>query len=202
MKKYILASVFLGFVSLVSSVDAVESNTGTRQRVNVGASAPMLKVSAETTVVTSAQIKEKISATKNQIVSLQEQMVRLENMLKEALAREEKIRASGGVKTDSGSIDGTVNVKLKEPIMQTVNEMVIFGQRGENVKKLQEFLIQKGYLKANADGSFGPKTLEAVSTYQKAMNLKVSGAVDADTLLKIKATPVTNTSVNSVQNAY
>lgn len=54
------------------------------------------------------------------------------------------------------------------------------GSKGEEVKQLQEYLIQLGYLDGKIDGDFGNKTKAAVEAFQKAFSLEVSGIVDND----------------------
>lgn len=52
------------------------------------------------------------------------------------------------------------------------------GNKGEKVKKLQERLIELGYLKPEADGKYGGKTERAVRAAQKAFNMKETGKAD------------------------
>lgn len=49
------------------------------------------------------------------------------------------------------------------------------GCRGEEVRELQQALIDLGYLKYKADGIFGNKTENAVRSFQKANKLSVDG---------------------------
>ena len=49
------------------------------------------------------------------------------------------------------------------------------GSRGENVRSLQQALIQLGFLKGKADGIFGNQTEKAVCAFQAANKLKVDG---------------------------
>ena len=49
------------------------------------------------------------------------------------------------------------------------------GSKGNQVKTLQRLLNALGYSCGNVDGSFGPKTLEAVKKFQKAKGLDVDG---------------------------
>ena len=49
------------------------------------------------------------------------------------------------------------------------------GSRGDEVRKLQQALIDLGYLKGTADGIFGNKTETAVRKFQKANKLSVDG---------------------------
>lgn len=55
------------------------------------------------------------------------------------------------------------------------------GAESQNVKVLQTFLFEKGYLKSIPNGYFGPATLAAVKTYQKSVGLPQTGAVLAMT---------------------
>lgn len=50
------------------------------------------------------------------------------------------------------------------------------GSRGTQVRYLQENLIGLGYLTGTADGSYGPKTVEAVQKFQAACGLAVDGS--------------------------
>ena len=53
--------------------------------------------------------------------------------------------------------------------------------KGEDVKKLQERLIELGYLDDKADGSFGPNTAEAVKEFNEANGLTGGQTADAAT---------------------
>ena len=50
------------------------------------------------------------------------------------------------------------------------------------VKKIQEVLVKKGYLKGKADGVCGANTIEAVKAFQKANNLTADGQAGTKTL--------------------
>lgn len=52
------------------------------------------------------------------------------------------------------------------------------GDKGDDVKALQEALISLGYLKDKADGMFGGKTEKAVKTAQKKFKLEQTGVAD------------------------
>lgn len=56
------------------------------------------------------------------------------------------------------------------------------GNRGNDVKTSQELLAVGGFLKGEADGIYGKETASAVSAYQKARKLPVSGMIDEATL--------------------
>jgi peptidoglycan hydrolase-like protein with peptidoglycan-binding domain len=53
--------------------------------------------------------------------------------------------------------------------------------RGNDVKQLQEMLLQLGYTPGKADGIYGPSTKAAVVTFQKKNGLEADGRVEADT---------------------
>ena len=58
-----------------------------------------------------------------------------------------------------------------------------FGNSGANVKKLQNRLIELGYLpKGSADSAFGYQTYNAVKAFQKANHLGVDGVAGPKTL--------------------
>ncbi|MDD4797311.1 MAG: peptidoglycan-binding protein [Eubacteriales bacterium] len=59
------------------------------------------------------------------------------------------------------------------------------GAKGDDVKTLQQALIDQGYLKGRADGVFGTATLAAVKAFQKAKGLTQDGAVGTATWNKL-----------------
>ena len=60
------------------------------------------------------------------------------------------------------------------------------GSKGANVTKLQNQLIQLGYLpEGEADGKFGPKTADAVKAFQTAKGLTADGVVGSKTYTKL-----------------
>ena len=59
------------------------------------------------------------------------------------------------------------------------------GSKGSPVKKLQILLNGLGHNCGTVDGSFGPKTLAAVKSYQKANGLSVDGSVGPKTWAKL-----------------
>ncbi len=59
------------------------------------------------------------------------------------------------------------------------------GMRGENVKRMQERLIQLGYLSGTADGVFGTDTAEAVYYFQKNNGLVRDSIAGEKTLIKL-----------------
>ena len=55
------------------------------------------------------------------------------------------------------------------------------GSTGEDVKKLQQSLIDLGYLSDTADGTFGAKTQDAVTLFQAVNGLDADGLAGAKT---------------------
>jgi len=58
---------------------------------------------------------------------------------------------------------------------------VAWGSRGEQVRQVQQKLIQYGYLDDTADGVFGKKTYDAVVWFQRKNGLTVDGVVGRST---------------------
>ncbi len=56
------------------------------------------------------------------------------------------------------------------------------GSRGETVRRMQTLLAQQGHAPGAADGIFGPTTLNAVLSFQKAKGLSADGVVGPRTL--------------------
>ena len=70
-----------------------------------------------------------------------------------------------------------------------------YGSSGDEVKKLQQSLINAGYDLGNAgaDGIYGEKTQAAVKQYQQANGLAVDGIAGNNTLGKLYGTTATST---------
>lgn len=80
------------------------------------------------------------------------------------------------------------------------NRTLSYGSSGEDVKKLQKSLNDKGY-SLEVDGEFGPKTQEAVKAYQKKSGLSVDGIVGVNTWASLSAkTKTENKKENSSAN--
>lgn len=72
------------------------------------------------------------------------------------------------------------------------------GARGEEVKKLQQSLKDKGYDVGNIDGIFGINTKNAVMAFQKDKGLKVDGIAGPETLSALGMTTQTNNSDSDI----
>ena len=59
------------------------------------------------------------------------------------------------------------------------------GNRGDGVRRLQQALIEKGYLTGSADGSYGPKTESAVYDFQWKNGISASGVATMFTQAKL-----------------
>ena len=61
------------------------------------------------------------------------------------------------------------------------------GMRGEEVKKVQEYLIKNNFLKGKPDGVFGYDTLTAVKEFQAAAKIPADGLIGRKTLDAMKS---------------
>ena len=62
------------------------------------------------------------------------------------------------------------------------------GDKGTEVKALQNRLKELGYYKSTCDGNFGNVTVNAVKAFQKMNGLTADGVADKDTLKKLEST--------------
>ncbi len=67
-----------------------------------------------------------------------------------------------------------------------LKSIVARGHESSNVRSLQNFLYEIGYLKAKPNGYFGAGTLAAVKAYQKSIGLSPVGSVGPGTRAAIK----------------
>lgn len=71
------------------------------------------------------------------------------------------------------------------------------GSSGANVTKVQNRLIQYGYMTGSADGKYGEKTRDAVLLFQKRNGLTVDGRVGKSTAAALGVTLTSSTSSSS-----
>ncbi len=111
----------------------------------------------------------------------------------------------GGGSTSSGrrnlsvsSAPDTVSPTVTcTPSSSALSRNLAFRSEGEDVKTLQNFLVQKGYTTAdNVTGFFGPVTIESVKRFQRDNNIVSSG--DYRTTGYGMAGPVTRLKINSM----
>lgn len=95
------------------------------------------------------------------------------------------------------------------PAPEQVSKSLEKGAKGDEVKEIQERLIELGYLSGNADGIFGNQTEEAIKAFQERNNFKVTGIATSaviNTILSGSAIRAerteqkTNTEVNTQEN--
>ena len=80
----------------------------------------------------------------------------------------------------------------------TLAEIVLeVGSSGANVTKVQNRLIQYGYMTGSADGKYGEKTRDAVILFQKRNGLTVDGRVGKATAAALGVTLTSPTSSSS-----
>ncbi len=62
-----------------------------------------------------------------------------------------------------------------------------YGDRGDGVKEIQEYLIAQCLLNAEADGVYGASTVAAIKDFQEALGLEVDGVCGALTYKLLRA---------------
>lgn len=85
---------------------------------------------------------------------------------------------------EAGALTGTEETARARGGKQCRDDMLKFGCRGENVRQMQQKLLDCNYKlpRKGADGWFGPETKRAVKAFQKDNNLKVDGIAGPITL--------------------
>ena len=83
------------------------------------------------------------------------------------------------------------------------SRLIKYGHTGNDVKELNQLLINKGYLKSNiAAGYFSDKTLEAVIDIQLENNIDADGKVNTLTLYYIRNSNIKTKKSITPQNNY
>lgn len=82
--------------------------------------------------------------------------------------------------------------------VQTLSKI---GSRGNEVKAIQEKLIERGLYQGKADGIYGPNTEKGVKLFQKQQGLSVDGIAGPQTLKRLGITIGTIPSAND-SNVY
>jgi cell wall-associated NlpC family hydrolase len=83
-------------------------------------------------------------------------------------------------------------IEVEDHILVKINEgqLLSFGDRGEAVKHIQNFLLEAGYYHHEKDGIFGAHTQEAVKNYQKDNGLVIDGIVGEETYVHLTGVTV------------
>jgi peptidoglycan hydrolase-like protein with peptidoglycan-binding domain len=83
---------------------------------------------------------------------------------------------SKGLKMD-GVVGPITKKALSNALSSYGTQDLTLGSRGEAVSQLQKDLTQLGFYSGSIDGWFGPKTHDAVVSFQKSKGLKIDGVV-------------------------
>lgn len=94
----------------------------------------------------------------------------------EALLAEKEARIVE-LETRVAELEALLEAQDEEPAYPVLE----VGSKGDDVKKLQARLIELNYLSGSADGIYGNGTSGAVSAFQSAAGLSVTGVADVDT---------------------
>jgi peptidoglycan hydrolase-like protein with peptidoglycan-binding domain len=73
------------------------------------------------------------------------------------------------------------------------------GSRGEDVRQLQQLLVDLGFLSATPNGTFGPATEQAVRAWQTSLTVPVTGTVPLGTLVAVPTLPGSLTLGDAIQ---
>ncbi|QSJ19914.1 peptidoglycan-binding protein [Nostoc sp. UHCC 0702] len=105
--------------------------------------------------------------------------------------------------------DGNADIQLLETVRrvwenryanQPSRNVLTVGDQGENVRLVQERLIQFGFFNGNPDGYFDQYTSQSVTAFQQSYGLNVTGTVNEQTSQALginNSTPVSNQSDNN-----
>ncbi len=108
-------------------------------------------------------------------------------------SRVTSLSGSGSATTSTAVVASPVATTTSVPPKTTPSTTSTFtkdlktGSKGTEVTKLQNILIKKGYLKATANGVYGPATTAAVKAWQKAAGLPATGYFGPQSRAKIGA---------------
>lgn len=85
--------------------------------------------------------------------------------------------SESAVAASGGTVATATNATSTETPSSTSTTATLLrrGDKGEDVRKLQERLIELGYLSGKADGTYGASTESAVKAFQKKSNLNTDG---------------------------
>jgi peptidoglycan hydrolase-like protein with peptidoglycan-binding domain len=99
-------------------------------------------------------------------------------------------KSSGNGGSGGGGNSGGSSGSGAAGLVSSLSGYIRYGDKGSNVKKLQQALNELGYGNSGTsglDGIFGDKTLAAVKKFQKDMGISADGIVGPNTKKKFKA---------------
>ncbi len=92
------------------------------------------------------------------------------------------------VQSTTGNTDPAIVAPSATPYSgYTAKGSMMYGAKGDDVKKVQQRLKDLGYLSGSVDGIFGNKTKNAVIAFQKRAGLTADGIVGNATLTKLNS---------------
>ncbi len=137
------------------------------KKMTLGLLMVVLCVPVLTSALSTSEVQEKIQALLAQISGLTAQIKSLQAQV--AIPEVASFPAGG-----------------KHSVCTLLERNLLPGFRGEDVKGLQEFLKQEGYLSAEASGYFGALTSEAVRKWQAAQGIDAIGVIGPKTRDRIR----------------
>lgn len=104
----------------------------------------------------------------------------------ESKTTEELIELIEQLQAENAQYREQLGIEETEEVAESVEETPSYtelakGSKGEEAKKLQQRLIDLGYLSGGADGIYGNGTAAAVSSFQNQNDLPVTGTADVAT---------------------
>lgn len=110
----------------------------------------------------------------------------LQLQIKELLSRISVLQSVSSTNA-STSISGKVQLTIATPrICGMLNRNISQGARGDDVRGLQEFLLNEGVFSASATGYFGPVTTRALAAWQSKEGVQSVGSLGPLTRERIK----------------
>ena len=122
-----------------------------------------------------------------------------------ALAKDKRLIEKARQEEQEGEPTGAQTVRT--PLfVNDRNDDVVIGLRSRDeygegsVRRLQEALAERGYLKIEPDGEFGSRTLKALKRYQHENGLPQTGVLDAQTKALLYPAPAVTTAPEDVRH--
>ncbi|MEK7609177.1 MAG: peptidoglycan-binding protein, partial [Patescibacteria group bacterium] len=121
------------------------------------------------------------------ILSLQKQILQLLIQVQSLQKEVAELKTETGIQT-SPPISPLTPISAEEAELPEFTRSLSLGTRGDDVRKLQEFLARDKeiYPEGLATGFYGPKTAEAVKRWQRKNNLDAAGVVGPKTIAKFR----------------